>query len=170
MTKPEPYPSLAYTLESIPELELVPSRFLTGGAVTARIVYGEAMSLMTATRLPGYHSRPHKHDAEQLNYVLTGELFVFIGETGIHVRQGDVFRVPRNAIHWSWVRGTEPCTLLEVHAPPLLGDPGLFEGAMPLAAVGEVLSPHPVPSDWPQDFARDAAEEKALAGLYTPSV
>ena len=165
MAKSDSGLSLACALESIPELELVPSRFLTGGAVTARIAYGEEMSLMTATRLPGYHSRPHKHDAEQLNYVLAGELYVFIDETAIHVRKGDVFRVPRNAMHWSWVQGTEPCTLLEVHVPPLLGDPGLLDGATPLADANETLSPQTVPSEWPENFDRDAVEKKALARL-----
>lgn len=162
--------SLAYSLNSVPEVELVPSKFLTGGAVTARITYGQDMSLMTATRDPGYHSRPHIHDSEQLNYVLAGELYVFIDEVAIHIRKGDVFRVPRNAVHWSWVQGNEPCTLLEVHTPPLLGDPGLFEGALPLAADDETLDPQKVPSEWPQEFDRDAAEKVALAKLRSTSI
>jgi hypothetical protein len=63
------------------------------------------------------------------------------------------------------VQGTEPCTLLEVHVPPLLGDPGLLDGATPLADANETLSPQTVPSEWPENFDRDAVEKKALARL-----
>lgn len=155
--------SLAYSLDSIAETELVPSKFLSGGSVTARIAYGEDMSLMSATRLPGYHSKPHSHDSEQLNYVLSGELYVFVEDELLHVCKGDIFRVPRNAVHWSWVQGDEPCTLLEVHMPPLLGDPGLMEGAVPMARETEQIIPQKVPSSWPADFDRDAAEARAFA-------
>ena len=153
---------LARAFNDVPETELVPARHLTGGAVTARIVHGQEMSMMTAVRRPGYHSNPHRHDAEQMNYVVSGELWVFIGDEAALVREGDVFRVPRNALHWSWVQGAAPCTLLEIHMPPLLGDPGLMDGAQPLAAAGETLKPLQVPSEWPTDFDRTEAEKAVL--------
>jgi quercetin dioxygenase-like cupin family protein len=53
-----------------------------GGSMITKMVYGNDCNLMLAVRGPGYHSNPHRHDAEQLNYVLDGEIWVFIGEDG----------------------------------------------------------------------------------------
>jgi len=130
---PQRRPSpLKINLAEIPETVLVPAKHLAGGAVTARIAYGKDASLIVATREPGYHSKPHLHDCEQLNYVLAGELYVFIDDAGFLAREGDIFRVPRNATHWSWVQGATRCVLLEVHAPALIGDPGITDTAVAL--------------------------------------
>jgi mannose-6-phosphate isomerase-like protein (cupin superfamily) len=152
---------LAVAADKIPLTVLVPAHLLTGGAVGARIVHGLDASLMLATRDSGYHSKPHVHDCEQLNYVV-----VFIGESAVHVREGDMFRVPRNVVHWSRVLGTSPCTLIEAHAPPLVGDPGFDETAVALLELHEHLpSDRRIPSDWPQGFDRDAAEARILARM-----
>lgn len=164
MPKDHPHSQLAVHLADVSETVLVPAAHLSGGSVGAQIVYGTDMSLMIATRQPGYHSKPHAHDCEQLNYVLQGELLVFIGDKAFQVRQGDTFRVPRNAVHWSWVRGDVPSILLETHAPPLIGDPGFDRTAMPLIDAQENVGPSERTSSiWPQDFDRDAAEAAILA-------
>ena len=31
-------------------------------------------------------------------------------------------RIPRDKVHWAWVRGTENCAVIEVHTPPLPGN------------------------------------------------
>jgi quercetin dioxygenase-like cupin family protein len=155
---------LAITLADIPETVLVPAKYLSGGSVTAQIAYGQEMSLMVATRQPGYHSKPHCHDAEQLNYVLEGELLVFVGASGFRARKGDVFRIPRNEVHWSWVQGTTPCVLLETHAPPLIGDPGVIDTAAALLSEAERRQDVTgIASEWPTDFNRDAAERAILS-------
>jgi hypothetical protein len=119
---------------------------------------------MVATREPGYHSKPHLHDCEQLNYVLAGALYVFIDETGFLVREGDVFRVPRNATHWSRVQGSVPCVLLEVHAPALIGDPGITDTAVALLDAGEsraeILK---IGSQWPHDVDQARVEALVMA-------
>lgn len=154
---------LKVSLEAIPETVLVPAKHLAGGAVTAKIAYGKDASLMVATREPGYHSRPHLHDCEQLNYVLAGELYVFIDDAGFLVREGDVFRVPRNAIHWSWVQGAKPCVLLEVHAPALIGDPGITDTAVALIDEGEsregIIR---IGSQWPADVDQAGVEARVM--------
>ncbi|MDF2117144.1 cupin domain-containing protein [Roseiarcaceae bacterium H3SJ34-1] len=159
MPKDITHSRLAVHLADVPETILVPAAHLSGGAVGAQIVYGSDMSLMIATRQPGYHSKPHVHDCEQLNYVLQGELLVFIGDKGFLVRQGDAFRVPRNVVHWSWVRGDVPSILLESHAPPLIGDPGFDRTATSLIDAEENVEPSArIGSNWPRDFDREAAE------------
>ncbi len=163
MTESSKVASLVSSLSDIPETVLVPAKFLSGGSVGAQIAYGMESSLMVATRQPQYHSKPHFHDCEQLNYVLEGELYIFVDDDGFLARKGDVFRIPRNAIHWSWVQGNTPCVLLEVHTPPLIGDPGVTDTA--LALIGDDESRDAivaVPSHWPDGFDRDAVEKKVL--------
>jgi mannose-6-phosphate isomerase-like protein (cupin superfamily) len=154
---------LVAALADIPETNLVPKKFLSGGSVGAHIAYGRETSLMIATRQPQYHSKPHAHDCEQLNYVLEGELYVFIEDSGFLVKKGDVFRVPRNAIHWSLVQGTTPCVLLETHTPPLIGDPGVTDTAV--ALIGDDESREgidAIPSQWPAAFDQASVERKVM--------
>jgi quercetin dioxygenase-like cupin family protein len=162
---------LVATLAEIPETNLVPAKFLTGGSIGAQIAYGLDSSIMVATRQPQYHSKPHAHDSEQLNYVLEGELYVFIDDDGFLVKKGDVFRIPRNAVHWSWVQGTTPCVLLEVHTPPLIGDPGVTDTARALLANNEDRnSIVAVASEWPANFDRDQTERKVMTTTNTELV
>jgi quercetin dioxygenase-like cupin family protein len=167
MTETTPACDLRVPLAAVPETVLVPARHLSGGAVGARIVYGTDASLMIATRAPGYHSRPHRHDAEQLNYVLAGELYVFVDDTGFLARQHDLFRVPRNAVHWSWVQGDGPCMLLEVHAPPLVGDPGFGDTAVALLRADERGGGfRTVGSEWPAGVDQATVERAVMRDAF----
>jgi quercetin dioxygenase-like cupin family protein len=150
-------------LVDVPETNLVPREYLSGGSVGARIVYGSDISMMLATRQPQYHSKPHTHDAEQLNYVLAGELYVFVGDVGFLAHTGDVFRIPRNEVHWSWVQGTMPCDLLETHYPPLTGDPGVLETAVGLLSDEELQARVPrVASVWPNGIDQVSLERRTM--------
>lgn len=154
---------LLVALADIPETVLVPAKYLSGGSIGAQIAYGRDSSLMVATRQPGYHSKPHRHDAEQLNYVLAGALYIFVGDDGFLARKGDVFRIPRNVVHWSWVQGSEPCVLLEVHAPPLIDDPGVTDTAIALIGEDEPRDGiTAVASDWPADIDQAAVERRVM--------
>ncbi len=106
-----------------------------GGAMLTKMVYGNDCNMMLAVRAPGYHSNPHRHDCEQLNYMLEGEVWVFIGNDGFLMRKGDFCRIPRNAVHWAWNRSEADCTLIEVHAPAC--DPLVRKNALGLYAEGE---------------------------------
>lgn len=134
-------------------------------AFTTKAVYGSASSLMIATRPGGYHSRPHVHDCEQLNWLQRGELWVFIEDRAVHMRSGDFLRIPHGARHWSWNRTGEPCTLLEVHTPGLHADPLIATHAVGLHDPGETpeFLGSPVnrflPAD--TDFDPSIAESKA---------
>jgi mannose-6-phosphate isomerase-like protein (cupin superfamily) len=85
-------------------------------------ICGLESSLLFADRDPGYHTNPHRHDCEQLNYVLLGEIWFFIEEKAWRCREGDIMRIPRDKVHWAWVRGSENCSVVEVHTPPLPGN------------------------------------------------
>jgi mannose-6-phosphate isomerase-like protein (cupin superfamily) len=114
-----------------------PADKLKGGSLTAQMVFGSDTSLMFAERETGYHSMPHYHDAEQMNYVVDGSIWIFIEQDGILAVKGDIVRIPRNAVHWAWAREPGGCVLFETHTPPLIGDAKMKAGAVSLLAADE---------------------------------
>lgn len=106
-------------------------------AFRTRIIYGMNSSLMIAERPPGYHSRPHRHDCEQLNILERGELYIYTTEAAYLLRPGDTLRIKPNLIHWSWNRADVDCVLIEVHTPGIHNDPKLAEFATALLDTGE---------------------------------
>jgi quercetin dioxygenase-like cupin family protein len=107
--------------------------------MSAKVVRGNECSLMLATRPGGYHSRPHIHDTEQMNYVIDGEIWVFVDDQFFLVQAGDFYRVPAMAVHWGWITSDKPCTILEVFAPPYVSKK--MANAVPLFADGETPAP-----------------------------
>ena len=104
---------------------------LAGGHLSTYHVFGVDSSMMLATRSPGYHSKPHIHAAEQLNYVLEGQMTVFIEDKVFHLQESDFLRIPSDTIHWAWVTGDRPCPMLQsfapVHEKTRKGSVGLFD-------------------------------------------
>ena len=49
-------------------------------------------------------------------------MWIFIDEEGFPLKKGDFFRIPRNAVHWSWNRSDKPCTFFK---SMLLGFPSI---------------------------------------------
>lgn len=111
-----------------------------GGDLETRTVYGKSASMVYARRPDGYHSSPHVHPAEQLNFVLEGELWMFVEDEAALLEPGDFHRVPGMAVHWAKVEDG-PCVLVEAHSPPYVGDDELVgedeEHAVGLFADGE---------------------------------
>ncbi len=93
-----------------------------GGELRTQQVLGSQSSMTVATRTPGYHSQPHAHDCEQLNFVSRGEIVVFVEHEAFHLRTGDFLRIPPSAMHWAWNRSDADVELIEVHTPGLLLD------------------------------------------------
>lgn len=89
------------------------------GKLTSKVVHGLAHNLMLATRVGGYHSKPHTHDCEQINFLVKGDMWGFTPDRAFHRRSGDLTIVPRNTPHWAWVPSDGETILLEVHSPVL---------------------------------------------------
>jgi quercetin dioxygenase-like cupin family protein len=106
----------------------------SGGMVT-KAAFGTDCSIMVATRDPGYHSRPHRHRSEQVNYVVDGEVWAFVEDEAFLCRAGDFFRIPANAVHWAWNRSDAPISMFEAFSPVL--DPYTRKNAVSLLAEGE---------------------------------
>ncbi len=128
------------------------------GELRTKQVLGQNCSLIVASRSPGYHSEPHAHDCEQLNYVQRGTIWVFIEDAAFHLAAGDFLRVPPGAVHWAWNRSQLDCELIEMHTPGLVLD-GV--NAVRLVNYDESVSA-PVPSRW-ESTSYWAREEAALA-------
>jgi quercetin dioxygenase-like cupin family protein len=141
-TRSFPY---AVSSKDVPSADMAPPEGMqagAGGALRAQMVFGSDTSIMIADRETGYHSKPHFHDAEQMNYVMSGSIWFFIEDQGCKAVQGDIVRIPRNATHWAWVRDPGGCTLFESHTPPLTGDEKMRTSAVSLLGPGE--DPHAV--------------------------
>ena len=76
---------------------------------------------MIATRRPGYHTKPHQHESEQINYVMDGEIWFFVKDHGYLCKKGDFHRIPANTVHWAFNRSDKDATVAEAHAPGLIG-------------------------------------------------
>lgn len=107
----------------------------TGGGISTYQVYGRDTGMMVATRHGGYHSSPHKHVAEQLNYVVDGEIWIFVEKEAFHLKTGDFLRIPSMKVHWAWIRSEAPCTMVEAFSPAhwttRSGSVGLFADGEP---------------------------------------
>ncbi|MFC1534462.1 cupin domain-containing protein [Thermodesulfobacteriota bacterium] len=130
-------PNYRVNFNDIPEIRITPEDPENKASFVVRMVHGSDTSLMFAERGPGYHTKPHYHDSEQINYVMSGDIWFFIDVHGYHCVKGDIMRIPRNKIHWAWNRANEDCVLIESHTPPLIGVEGIKDKVMPLLAENE---------------------------------
>jgi quercetin dioxygenase-like cupin family protein len=136
---------------------------LHAGNMKTLFVYGNEANMMVATRSAGYHSKPHKHVPEQLNYVVAGELWIFVEEEGYHLKTGDFLRIPGNKLHWAWNRGSVPCTMVQAHAPVLA--PEHRAGTLGLFADGETPNVNKSPPSESIDMDVSEIERRVFARL-----
>ena len=122
--------------KDVPERTRVQKGPTGEGSMVVKKGYGNECSLMIAVRAPGYHTKPHAHESEQLNYVLEGEIWFFVEDQGFHCKKGDFQRIPANKTHWAWNRSDSSATVVEAHAPGLIGGRAA-EGAVGLFDEGE---------------------------------
>ena len=78
------------------------SVYKISGKVERRISYLENLLMATIDFSGGpmpAPDPPHSHPHEQISYVASGELFVFINNDKFHLKEGDVFTVPSGVPH-----------------------------------------------------------------------
>jgi len=88
-----------------------------GPRIDVAFTYGEKSNLMIGRRGPGYHSVPHKHESEQLNYCMEGSLWMYVDGIAYLLEPGDFLRIPAWSMHWAWNRSGQSNLLMEVHTP-----------------------------------------------------
>ncbi len=84
--------------------------------IVARSVNGERMTLAVVDLEPGVKLPEHRHENEQLGFVLTGSMTMRIGEEERELHAGDTYAIPSDALHTA-VAGAEGCTAVDVFAP-----------------------------------------------------
>ena len=84
--------------------------------VTARVVNGERMTLAAVDLKPGAVVAEHRHENEQLGFVLQGTLTFTIGGETRDLEVGDTYAIPSNVPH-DVVAGPEGATVVDVFAP-----------------------------------------------------
>ena len=67
--------------------------------VTARAVTGERMTLAVSDLEPDSTVPEHKHDNEQLGFVISGTLAMRIGSEKRELHAGDTYTIPSNVPH-----------------------------------------------------------------------
>jgi quercetin dioxygenase-like cupin family protein len=146
----------------IPRRKRVQQGVTGEGSMVVKKGYGNECSLMVAVRAPGYHTKPHAHASEQINYVLEGEIWFFVEDRGFHCKPGDFQRVPALKTHWAWNRSQQSATVAEAHAPALIGGRSA-EGAVGLFDDGETPAVRGPGEN--QYVAYDAAAAEKKLGL-----
>ena len=132
--------------------------------VVSKTVYGPNVSMAVSIRPAGYHTPPHAHGPEIHAYVVSGEMWIFVNKKGYLLKPGDFIRVPANAVHWAWNRGTEPCTWVQVLVPMMENSGRNADKAVPLFDDGELIPKLPSPDHaWFDPNSWNAAEIEAAA-------
>jgi quercetin dioxygenase-like cupin family protein len=97
------------------ELEKIRPHVLREG-VTARAVTGERMTLAVVDLEPKSTVPEHKHENEQLGFVIAGSITMRIGSEERELHEGDTYTIPSNVPHEA-TAGREGATVVDVFAP-----------------------------------------------------
>lgn len=93
------------------------TQFAFGPKVTSSVgskVPGKRMILGLARKAPNTGSKPHKHNAEQFNYMLQGTAKAIVGDEEKIIKAGDVVYMPADVVHTITVIGDEEVIFLSV--------------------------------------------------------
>jgi len=84
--------------------------------ITARAVEGERMTIAVVDLEPDVVLPEHRHENEQLGFVIAGMITMTIGGHKRELHPGDIYSMPSNVPHDAKA-GPEGCTVADVFAP-----------------------------------------------------
>jgi quercetin dioxygenase-like cupin family protein len=84
--------------------------------IKARAVNGERMTMAVIDLEPNAISPEHKHDNEQLGFVIAGSLTMQIGPEKRELHPGDTYAIPSGVPHMA-TAGPDGATVTDVFAP-----------------------------------------------------
>jgi quercetin dioxygenase-like cupin family protein len=102
-------------MSTFAELRAVRPHVLREGVV-ARALTGERMTLAVIDLVPGATVPEHKHENEQLGFVINGALTMRIGSEKRDLHAGDTYSIPSNVPHEA-TAGSDGATVVDVFAP-----------------------------------------------------
>ena len=98
-----------YRWDEIPEETLNP-------LLTRKLITGNRIMISQLVLKKGCVVPPHKHENEQVTYILRGALKFEVNGNDIILRQGDVLHIPSNVVHAAIA--LEDTLDLDVFSPP----------------------------------------------------
>ena len=84
--------------------------------IRARAVNGERLTMALVDLAPNAISPEHKHDNEQLGFVVRGTMTMRVGGEVLELKAGDTYAIPSEVEHGA-AAGPEGCTVTDVFAP-----------------------------------------------------
>jgi quercetin dioxygenase-like cupin family protein len=87
-----------------------------GEGVNARAVTGERMTLAVVDLEPDATVPEHKHENEQLGFVISGTITMRIGSEKRELHAGDTYTIPSDVPHEA-TAGSEGATVVDAFAP-----------------------------------------------------
>jgi quercetin dioxygenase-like cupin family protein len=84
--------------------------------VFARVVEGERLTLAVVDLEPGAAVPEHRHENEQLGFILQGSMVFTVGGEKRELRAGDTYEIASNVPHDA-VAGRDGCTAVDAFAP-----------------------------------------------------
>jgi quercetin dioxygenase-like cupin family protein len=84
--------------------------------VNARAVTGERMTLAVVDLKPNASVPEHKHENEQLGFVISGTMIMRIGSEKRELHPGDTYTIPSNVPHEA-TAGSDGSTVVDAFAP-----------------------------------------------------
>jgi quercetin dioxygenase-like cupin family protein len=90
--------------------------YVLGQGLTARAVNGERITMAIVDLQPNAVSPEHRHENEQLGFIIKGSMTMRIGTEVRELHPGDTYAIPSNVEHGA-AAGPEGATLTDVFAP-----------------------------------------------------
>ena len=87
-----------------------------GDGLAARAINGERMTLAVVDLQPNAVLPEHKHENEQLGFVIKGMMSLRVGTELRELHAGDTYAIPSNVEHGA-AAGPEGATVADVFAP-----------------------------------------------------
>ena len=84
--------------------------------IRARAVKGERITMAVVDLAPNAISPEHKHENEQLGFVIRGSMTMRIGAEVLELRAGDTYVIPSHVEHGA-AAGADGATVTDVFAP-----------------------------------------------------
>ena len=84
--------------------------------IKARAVKGERMTMAVVDLAPNAISPEHRHENEQLGFVIRGSMTMRIGDEVLELKAGDTYVIPSDVEHGA-AAGPDGATVTDVFAP-----------------------------------------------------
>ena len=103
-------PTRVETRDDVPTLPLF-------DGIAIRPVLGVALNIQEVILEPGAEAPVHRHDEEQLGYVVSGRCHFTDGERHWELGPGDCYHAPPGAPHGATAM-SEGCVIIDAFSPP----------------------------------------------------